>query len=247
VPRDGSAPCLLYGYGAYGIAIDPSFSPHALSLLERGFVHAVAHVRGGGELGEAWHKAGKLERKENTFADFIAAAECLVAEGWADPRRLAIRGGSAGGLLVGAVVNRRPDLFAAALALVPFVDVLNTMLDPSLPLTVTEYEEWGDPCDEEVFRRLLGYSPYENVREQLYPHLLVTAGWNDPRVQYWEPAKWTARLRAVTGAQERLLLKTEMGSGHAGPSGRYEALRERALELAFLFDRLGVPLVQAFR
>jgi oligopeptidase B len=240
VGPDAGAPCLLYGYGAYGISIDASFSPHTLSLLERGFVHAVAHVRGGGELGEAWHKAGKLERKESTFADFIAAAERLVEEGWTAPERLAIRGGSAGGLLVGTVLNRRPELFAAALALVPFVDVANTMLDASLPLTVTEYEEWGDPADPEVYRRLLAYSPYENVGAGPYPPLLVTAGWNDPRVQYWEPAKWVAKLRSMTGAERGVLLKTDMGSGHGGPSGRYEALRERALELTFLFDRLGV-------
>ncbi len=238
--QDGSSPCLLYGYGAYGICLEPSFSSVNVSLLERGFVYAIAHVRGGGELGEQWHDAGKLERKPNTFTDFLAAAEHLVEQGFTSRERLAIRGGSAGGLLIGAVLNMRPELFRVALAHVPFVDVINTMLDPDLPLTVTEYEEWGNPGEPDPFRTMLSYSPYDNVRPGRYPHLLVTAGLHDPRVQYWEPAKWVARLRRTWDGDRRLLLKTNMGAGHSGPSGRYGYLEERAFELAFLFDALGV-------
>ncbi|MDH3285056.1 MAG: S9 family peptidase [Acidobacteriota bacterium] len=236
--RDGSHPCLLYGYGAYGISLEPGFSSMNLSLLERGFVYAIAHVRGGGELGEQWHDAGKLADKQNTFTDFIAAAEHLIERGYTASERLAIRGGSAGGLLIGAVINQRPELFGVALAHVPFVDVMNTMLDPDLPLTVTEYEEWGNPQDAQQFRTMLSYSPYDNVGPLAYPHLLVTAGLNDPRVQYWEPAKWVARLRARSAGERRLLLKTNMGAGHGGPSGRYGYLEERAFEFAFLLDTL---------
>lgn len=240
LPRDGSAPCLLLGYGAYGMSLDPGFSHHVLSLLERGFVYAIAHVRGGGELGERWYDDGKLLRKRNTFTDFIACAEHLVEEGYTSPSRLAIRGRSAGGLLIGAVVNLRPDLFEAVLAGVPFVDVLNTMLDPDIPLTVTEYEEWGNPAEPEARSYIAGYSPYENVAEQPYPHILATAGLHDPRVQYWEPAKWVARLRQRKTDDNLLLLKTDMGAGHAGPSGRYDSIRDLAFEYAFLLDVLGV-------
>jgi len=236
---DGSNPCLLYGYGAYGISIDPGFSPTRLSLLERGFVFAIAHVRGGGELGEPWKNAGKLLQKANTFTDFIAAAEHLIAEGYTRPDRLAIMGGSAGGLLIGAVLNMRPDLFHCAVAQVPFVDVLNTMLDPSLPLTVIEYDEWGNPEQEEYFRAILAYSPCDNVKAQDYPHLLIMAGFNDPRVQYWEPAKWCAKLRATKTDDNLLLLKTNMDAGHGGASDRYQALKELAFEYAFILDRLG--------
>lgn len=238
--RDGASPCLLYGYGAYGITIDPSFSSHLLTLLDRGFVYAIAHVRGGGFLGEPWHDDGKLLRKRNSFSDFVAAAELLTEEGLTASDRLVARGGSAGGLLVGAALNLRPDLFSAVLAHVPFVDVVNTMLDPGLPLTVTEYEEWGDPVDEEHFHYMLSYSPYDNVRPAEYPHLLVTAGLNDPRVQYWEPAKWVAKLRAMKQGRSHLLLKTDMGAGHGGPSGRYGFLEERAFEYAFLLGTLGL-------
>ncbi|MCY1410613.1 Protease 2 [compost metagenome] len=234
------APLYLYGYGAYGESLDPWFSHARLSLLDRGFVFAIAHVRGGGELGEAWYRAGKLEHKTNTFGDFIACAEHLIAEGYTSRAQLAISGGSAGGLLIGAVLNLRPELFAAAIAEVPFVDVLNTMQNPDLPLTVTEYDEWGDPNDPEVFARIKGYAPYENVRAQAYPAMLVVAGYNDSRVQYWEAAKWVARLRATRIDNNLLLLKTDLGAGHGGMSGRYQALRDVALEYAFLFKVLGI-------
>ena len=237
--RDGSAPLLLYGYGSYGVSIEARFSPARLSLLERGMVFAIAHIRGGGELGRGGYESGKLVHKSNTFGDFEAAAEFLIAGGYTSSRRLVIRGGSAGGLLIGAVLNRRPELFHAALAEVPFVDVVNTMLDASLPLTVIEYEEWGDPASPEVLARLLGYSPYDNVKAQDYPHLLVTAGFNDPRVMYWEPAKWVARLRATKTDDNLLLLRMDMGTGHGGASGRYDAFREEAIKLAFLIDVLG--------
>lgn len=197
-------------------------------------------MRGGGELGEAWYRAGKLEHKTNTFGDFIACAEHLIAEGYTSRAQLAISGGSAGGLLIGAVLNLRPELFAAAIAEVPFVDVLNTMQNPDLPLTVTEYDEWGDPNDPEVFARIKGYAPYENVRAQAYPAMLVVAGYNDSRVQYWEAAKWVARLRATRIDNNLLLLKTDLGAGHGGMSGRYQALRDVALEYAFLFKVLGI-------
>ncbi|WP_068825598.1 S9 family peptidase [Pseudomonas sp. BMS12] len=234
------APLYLYGYGAYGESLDPWFSHARLSLLERGFVFAIAHVRGGGELGEAWYRAGKLEHKQNTFDDFIACAEQLISEGLTTPAQLAISGGSAGGLLIGAVLNQRPQLFAAAIAEVPFVDVLNTMQNPDLPLTVTEYDEWGDPKQPEVYERIKAYAPYENVRTQAYPAILAVAGYNDSRVQYWEAAKWVARLRELKSDDNLLLLKTDLGAGHGGMSGRYQALKDVALEYAFLFKVLGV-------
>lgn len=238
---DGSHPALLGGYGAYGTSVEPRFAAFRLSLLERGFVVALAHVRGGGELGRRWYEDGKLLHKKNTFGDFIAAAEHLVARGYTSPRRLVIRGGSAGGLLIGAVINQRPDLFHAAIADVPFVDALNTMLDPTVPLTVTELEEWGDPSDPDVFHYIREYSPYDNVVAARYPHLLVTAGLNDPRVQYWEPAKWVAKLRALSRGHRRLLLRMFMDSGHGGASGRYDALRQEAFRLAFLLSSLESP------
>lgn len=234
------APLYLYGYGAYGASLDPWFSHARLSLLDRGFVFAIAHVRGGGELGEAWYRAGKLEHKANTFGDFIACAEHLLAEGLTTREQLVISGGSAGGLLIGAVLNQRPELFAAAIAEVPFVDVLNTMQNPDLPLTVTEYDEWGDPKQPEVFERIRSYAPYENVKPQAYPALLVVAGYNDSRVQYWEAAKWVAKLRATRTDDHLLLLKTDLDAGHGGMSGRYQALRDVALEYAFLFKVLGL-------
>jgi oligopeptidase B len=236
---DGSAPCLLYGYGSYEHSVDPTFSSIRLSLLERGFVFAIAHIRGGGEMGRGWYEAGKLGAKRNTFTDFIACAEHLVATGYTSPDRLGARGGSAGGLLMGAVVNLRPDLFRAVVAEVPFVDALTTMLDPSLPLTVIEWEEWGDPLhDPEAYAYMKSYSPYDNVTATDYPALLVTAGLNDPRVSYWEPAKWVAKLRATKTDDRALLLKTELGAGHGGPSGRYDAWRDEAMVLAFLIDQL---------
>ena len=234
------APLYLYGYGAYGHSLDPWFSHARLSLLDRGFVFAIAHVRGGGDLGEAWYRAGKLEHKPNTFNDFIACAEQLLADGYTTSPRLAISGGSAGGLLIGAVLNLRPELFGAAIAEVPFVDVLNTMLNADLPLTVTEYDEWGDPNQPEVHERIKAYAPYENVRAQAYPPLLAVAGYNDSRVQYWEAAKWVAKLRATRTDDNLLLLKTEFGAGHGGMSGRYQALKDVALEYAFVLKVFGM-------
>lgn len=235
-----TVPLYLYGYGAYGESLDPWFSHARLSLLERGVAFAIAHVRGGGELGEAWYRAGKQEHKQNTFDDFIACAEHLIATGVSRPEQLAISGGSAGGLLIGAVLNLRPQLFRCAIAEVPFVDVLNTMLDPELPLTVTEYDEWGNPEEPEVHARIKAYAPYENVKAQAYPAMLVVAGYNDSRVQYWEAAKWVARLRTLKTDNNLLLLKTEMGAGHGGMSGRYQGLRDVALEYAFVLNELGV-------
>lgn len=234
------APFYLYGYGAYGASLDPWFSHGRLSLLDRGFVFAIAHVRGGGELGEAWYRGGKLEHKENTFSDFIACAEQVIADGYTTAQQLAISGGSAGGLLIGAVLNLRPELFAAAIAEVPFVDVLNTMENPDLPLTVTEYDEWGDPNDPVVHARIKSYAPYENVRAQAYPALLAVAGYNDSRVQYWEAAKWVAKLRAHKTDDNLMLLKTDLGAGHGGMSGRYQGIKDVALEYAFVLKVLGL-------
>lgn len=241
-PLDGSAPALLYGYGSYEISIPPTFSSVRLSLVDRGFVFAIAHIRGGGDLGRPWYDGGKLLNKRNTFTDFIAAAEHLIDQGYTSPDRLACRGGSAGGLLIGAVVNMRPDLFRAAVAEVPFVDCLTTILDASLPLTVIEWEEWGNPVESpDVYEYMRSYTPYENVEPKEYPALLVTAGLNDPRVSYWEPAKWVAKLRATKKGDQPLLLKTEMGAGHQGPSGRYDAWKDEAFVYAFLLDNLPTP------
>lgn len=238
--RNGRTPTLLYGYGSYGASMDPRFSSNRISLLDRGMIFAIAHIRGGGEMGRPWYENGKLLRKRNTFTDFIACAEHLIAERYTSPQHLAIMGGSAGGLLMGAVTNMRPDLFKAVVAKVPFVDVVNTMLDDSIPLTVIEYEEWGNPHEKTSYDYMMTYSPYDNVRAQNYPNLLITAGLNDPRVQYWEPAKWTARLRALKTDDNTLLLKTNMGAGHGGASGRYDKLRETAFDYAFLLDTVGV-------
>ncbi|HYD48954.1 MAG TPA: S9 family peptidase [Terriglobales bacterium] len=238
--RDGRAPMLLTGYGAYGLSRDPSFSIARVSLLDRGLIYAIAHIRGGSELGRAWYEDGKLLKKKNTFTDFIAAAETLVRRRYTRRSKLAINGGSAGGLLMGAVANMRPDLFALIVADVPFVDCLNTMLDPSLPLTVTEYDEWGNPNEPKYYRYIKSYSPYENVTAQRYPTMLVTAGLNDPRVGYWEPAKWVAKLRQLKTDNHELVLKTEMRSGHFGASGRYDLLKEVAFEYAYILTRLGV-------
>jgi oligopeptidase B len=240
VPIDGSAPALLYGYGSYEISMDAAFRASRLSLLDCGFVYAIAHVRGGGELGRSWYEQGRLEHKMNTFTDFIACAEELVARGYTSPARLVARGGSAGGLLMGAVTNLRPDLFAGIIAEVPFVDVLTTMLDPSLPLTITEWEEWGDPRRPEDYAWMKTYSPYDNVTAQAYPSMLVTTGLNDPRVQFWEPAKWVAKLRTQTTSDRPILLRTELGAGHGGPSGRHNAWREEAMILAFACDAVGI-------
>ncbi len=240
-PRDarGPLPLVLYGYGAYESNTDPWFSAGRLSLLERGVAFAIAHVRGGGELGRRWYEGGKLAAKHNSFGDLIACAEHLVDAGLADGERVAIRGGSAGGLLVAAALNQRPELFRAVVAEVPFVDVVNTLLDETLPLTVTEWEEWGNPALEEQYAWIRAWCPYENTRPTAYPRVLATAGLNDPRVSFWEPAKWVAELRHQSTSGEPVLLKTEMGAGHGGPSGRYDAWREEALVLAFLLDSLG--------
>ncbi|MEJ2482986.1 MAG: S9 family peptidase [Gemmatimonadota bacterium] len=229
-------PLLLYGYGSYGASMDPWFDATRLSLLDRGFVYAIAHVRGGEELGRRWYEDGKLLRKKNTFNDFIDSAEFLVAEGLAAPDRLFALGGSAGGLLVGAVLNQRPDLWRGVVAAVPFVDVVTTMLDPSIPLTTSEYDEWGNPEDREYFEYMLSYSPYDNVRETEYPAVLVTTGLHDSQVQYWEPAKWVARLRDRGTGDEPILLHVNMDAGHGGQSGRFRRYRETALMYAFLLS-----------
>jgi oligopeptidase B len=233
-PRDGSAPCVLYGYGSYEMSADPYFSISRLSLLDRGFVYAVAHVRGGGEMGRRWYDDGKVLRKTNTFTDFVACAEHLVSQGWTSPRRLIARGGSAGGLLVGVVANLAPQAFGGIVAHVPFVDSLTTILDPSLPLTVTEWEEWGNPLDDaQVYAYMKAYSPYENISDRTYPPILAITSLNDTRVLYHEPAKWIARLRA-TARGGPFLLKTEMVAGHGGRSGRYDAWREEAFVLTWI-------------
>jgi oligopeptidase B len=232
--RDGSSPFLLYGYGSYEISIDPSFSIPRLSLLDRGFGYAIAHIRGGGEMGRPWYTGGKLLHKKNTFTDFVACAEHLISQGWTRPSRLIARGGSAGGLLMGAVVNIAPQDFGGIVAQVPFVDALTTILDPSLPLTVGEWEEWGDPLhDPAVYEYMKSYSPYENVTDQVYPPILAVTSLNDTRVLYREPAKWIARLQAA-GRGGPFLLKTEMAAGHGGRSGRYDAWHEEALVLAWI-------------
>ncbi|MGC2817695.1 MAG: S9 family peptidase [Candidatus Acidiferrum sp.] len=240
IPLDGSAPLLLYGYGSYGHSIAVSFSSNRVSLLDRGVIYAIAHVRGGGELGKPWHDAGRLRNKRNTFMDFIAVAEHLVANGYTSSDKLVIEGGSAGGLLMGAVTNMRPELFRMVISHVPFVDVLNTMLDASLPLTVGEYEEWGDPRIAEDYFCMKSYCPYTNLAAKAYPTMLVKTGLNDSQVMYWEPAKYVAKMRTLKTDERPLLLKTNMGAGHGGASGRYDYLREIALDYAFLLSELGI-------
>jgi oligopeptidase B len=240
-PRDGSVPMVLYGYGSYEDSMDPWFSVARLSLLDRGVGFAVAHVRGGGEMGRHWYEDGKLLHKTNTFTDFVACARHLAATGWTSADRLAAEGGSAGGLLMGVVANTDPDAFAAVLAQVPFVDPLTSILDPSLPLTVIEWEEWGNPLeDPEVYAYMKGYSPYENVADQDYPAILAETSIHDTRVLYVEPAKWVARLRAVLAERgsDDILLRTKMSAGHGGVSGRHNSWRDRAFALAWLLDRL---------
>ena len=234
--KPGGNPLLLYGYGAYGMSFDADFRSPRLSLLDRGFVFAIAHVRGGEELGREWYETGKLFHKKNTFTDFIACAEHLVQEGYAAKEHVYAMGGSAGGLLMGAVVNMRPDVFHGVVAQVPFVDLMTTMLDSRIPLTTGEYDEWGDPNRKESYEYMVSYSPYDNVREQAYPHLLVTTGLHDSQVQYWEPAKWVAKLRRVKTDRNRLLLKTNMDAGHGGASGRFQRYKELAFIYTFLLD-----------
>jgi oligopeptidase B len=230
---------LVYAYGAYETSMPAAFSIPRLSLLDRGVVFAIVHVRGGGEMGRSWYEAGRMVQKPNTFADLIDATQHLVTRGYGDPGRLAVRGGSAGGLTVGAALNLRPDLYRAAVMQVPFVDVVNTMLDETLPLTVVEWEEWGNPKLPEQYAWLRDYAPYENLQEAEYPAVLVTAGLNDPRVSYWEPAKWVAKLRTTATGDLPILLKTEMGAGHFARSGRYDTWRDEAFTLAFLLRQLG--------
>ncbi|MBT0667809.1 S9 family peptidase [Novosphingobium profundi] len=239
--RTGAGPLHLYGYGAYGIAIDPGFSTARLSLVDRGFAYAIAHIRGGDDMGRAWYKAGKLDQRTNTFNDFVDCAKGLVARGFTSAGQISISGGSAGGELMGAVINSDPELWGAVVAHVPFVDVLNTMLDEDLPLTPGEWPEWGNPItDPAAFAHILSYSPYDRVEAKAYPPLMVTAGLNDPRVTYWEPAKWVAKLREVKTDANELILKTNMGAGHGGKSGRFESLKETAEEFAFILWQLGI-------
>ncbi len=238
-------PLLLYGYGSYGMSLDATFSSPRVSLLDRGFTFAIAHVRGGEELGREWYEAGKLLRKKTTFTDFIACAEHLIRQGRTSREQLYAMGGSAGGLLMGAVINMRPDLFHGVVAQVPFVDVMTTMLDPTLPLTTGEYDEWGDPNNKEYYEYMLSYSPYDHVAEHAYPHLLVTTGLHDSQVQYWEPAKWVAKLRHAKTDQNRLLLKTNMDAGHGGASGRFQRYKELAFIYTFLLDLANLTEYQA--
>ncbi|MCH7701365.1 MAG: S9 family peptidase [Planctomycetes bacterium] len=237
---DRGNPLLLYGYGSYGATMDAGFSSTRLSLVDRGFVYAIAHIRGGQEMGRQWYEDGKLFNKKNTFTDFIDCAEHLVDAGYTSPDSLYAMGGSAGGLLMGAITNMRPDLFDGVVARVPFVDVVTTMLDDSIPLTTGEYDEWGNPNQKDYYDYILSYSPYDNVEAKDYPHLLVTTGLHDSQVQYWEPAKWVAKLRALKTDDNRVLLKTNMGAGHGGASGRFKRHRETALTYAFLLDLAGV-------
>jgi len=231
---------LLYGYGSYGITIDPTFSIARLSLLDRGMAYAIAHIRGGEYLGREWYEHGRMEHKMNSFTDFIACGEFLKASGHAD--QLYAMGGSAGGLLMGAVINLRPDLWSGVIAAVPFVDVVTTMLDESIPLTTGEYNEWGNPNEEEAYFRMKSYSPYDNVAAMDYPPLLITTGLHDSQVQYWEPAKWIARLRELRSNKAPLFMYCNMDTGHGGASGRYEAYKETAMEYAFFLGLLNGSL-----
>jgi len=239
-PRDGSAPLLLYGYGSYGLSMPVNFNSNRFSLLDRGVSYAIAHIRGGGELGKPWHDAGRMHNKLNTFTDFITSAEFLIAHKYTSPSQLVIQGGSAGGLLMGAVTNMRPDLFHAVISQVPFVDVLNTMLDASLPLTVGEYEEWGNPQIAADYFYMKSYCPYTNLARKSYPTILVKTGLNDSQVMYWEPAKYVAKLRTLKTDSNALLFKINMGAGHGGASGRYDYLREIALDYSYLLTQLGI-------
>jgi oligopeptidase B len=240
IELNGLNPTLLYGYGSYGHVVDPSFSPARLSLLNRGFIFAIAHIRGGEDLGRYWYEDGKMLKKKNTFTDFIACGNFLVKQNYTSPEKLCAMGGSAGGLLMGAVMNIKPKLWKAVIAAVPFVDVVTTMLDDSIPLTTGEYDEWGNPNEEEYYKYILSYSPYDQVEAKDYPSLLVTTGLHDSQVQYWEPAKWVAKLRELKTDTNILLFKTNMETGHGGASGRYEYYKEVALNYAFLLDQVGV-------
>jgi len=237
--KDGSQPLLLYGYGSYGSSTDPYFSSTRLSLLDRGFCFAIAHIRGGQEMGRQWYDDGKLLKKKNTFTDFIDAGKYLVEHKYTDTDKMFCMGGSAGGLLIGSVINMSPELWKGAIAAVPFVDVVSTMLDESIPLTTGEFDEWGNPKNEEYYKYIKSYSPYDNIEAKDYPSLLVTTGYHDSQVQYWEPAKWVAKLREYKTDNNPLLLHTEMGAGHGGKSGRFARYKETALEYSFLLDLAG--------
>lgn len=236
----GNNPLLLYAYGSYGYSMEPYFSSARLSLLNRGFVYAIAHIRGGQEMGRYWYEEGKMLNKMNTFTDFNACAEYLIAENYTSKEQLFAMGGSAGGLLMGAIINLQPELYKGVIAAVPFVDVVTTMLDESIPLTTSEFDEWGNPKDKVYYDYMLSYSPYDQIEAKDYPNLLVTTGLHDSQVQYWEPAKWVAKLRVMKTDNNILLLKTNMDFGHGGASGRFERLKEVALEYAFIFDLIGI-------
>lgn len=240
IKLDGTNPLLLYGYGSYGATMSPTFSTRRIGLLDRGFVYAIAHVRGSSTRGRWWYDQGRLLNKRNSFTDFNSCAEYLIAQKYSSPEKLIAQGGSAGGLLMGGIANMRPDLYHGIIAAVPFVDVINTMRDSTIPLTVTEFTEWGNPADEQFYHYMKSYSPYDNVEAKDYPNMLITAGLYDNRVQYWEPAKWTAKLRAMKTDNNRLLLKVNMSAGHGGASGRYDYLREYAFRQAFMLDILGI-------
>jgi oligopeptidase B len=236
ITKNGNQPMLLYAYGSYGITVDPYFSSIRLSLLNRGFIFAIAHIRGGEYLGRKWYEGGKLLQKKNTFTDFIDCSQFVIDQGYTSSQHLYAMGGSAGGLLMGAVINQAPQLYNGIVAAVPFVDVVNTMLDDSIPLTTGEYDEWGNPHDEDYYHYIKSYSPYDQIKAQDYPNILVTTGYHDSQVQYWEPAKWVAKLREFKTDSNKLYLKTNMDAGHGGASGRFEALKEDAEEYAFLLD-----------
>ncbi|HNC08872.1 MAG TPA: S9 family peptidase [Anaerolineales bacterium] len=238
--KDGANPALMYGYGSYGATIDPYFDSNRFSLIDRGFVYAIAHIRGGYDMGRDWYEQGKMEFKRNTFTDFIACAEHLIQEGYAAKDKFAVQGASAGGLLVGACTTMRPDLFKAVIAKVPFMDVVTTMEDPTVPLTTQEYSQWGNPEDKAMFEYMLSYSPYDNLRKTEYPNMLITTGLNDPRVAFWEPAKFTAKLRELKTDDNLVVFYVNYDSGHAGASGRYDHIKEIALDYAFLMDRMGI-------
>ena len=240
---NGTAPLLINGYGAYGISNDAGFRKQAFSLIDRGFIYVITHPRGGQELGRQWYENGKLLHKKNTFLDFIACTKTLIRKKYSSPDKIFARGGSAGGILMGYLANNAPALYRGIIAHVPFVDVINTMFDETLPLTAYEYNEWGNPQEKKYFDYIKSYSPYDNVKAQNYPNLLITAGLNDPRVTYWEPAKWTAKLRANKTDQNLLLLQINMEAGHGGKSGRFEYLKEIALEYAFIFKILGIKQI----
>jgi oligopeptidase B len=237
--KDGSNPMLQYAYGSYGYSMEATFSSSRLSLLDRGFVFAIAHIRGGQEMGRYWYEDGKLLKKKNTFTDFVDCSRQLVALKYTSHDRLFAMGGSAGGLLMGAVVNMAPDYYKGVIAAVPFVDVITTMLDPTIPLTTSEYDEWGNPENKEYYDYMLSYSPYDNIEAKEYPNLLVTTGLHDSQVQYWEPAKWVAKLREIKKGNQLVLLYTNMDAGHGGASGRFKMLKELALEYAFVIDLAG--------